>query len=150
MVEQAARDSPKPNWRESPHLSFAQKPPPIEGDPETPEDFTRALSYLENITDHFLEFGPLAEKTAWDVTYELSYHTAWSQYEVQAERNAGEKQAAYRAINLYQPRALSKRRLLALAEAGRQDEANNLVDQLIEQAVAGEEAFQRLTAAIEL
>jgi hypothetical protein len=146
MVEHSPSHSPQPNWRESLHLNFTQKPLPIEGDPEIPEDFTRALIYLEHITTHFLEFGPIEEKTPFDVAYELSYHNAWHQWEVEQERKAGEKSAEYREINLKQLRALSKRRLLAKAEIGHEDETSIFVDQLIEQAVAEEEAFERMMA----
>jgi hypothetical protein len=146
MVEHSPSHSPKLSGRESAHLSFTQKPLPIEGDPETPEDFNRAHAYLNQITAYFQEFGPLEEKTPYDVAYELSYHNAWDQYEVEAERKAGEKQAEYREINLYQLRALSKRKLLAMAETERVDEASTFVDQLIEQAIAEEEALNRLIA----
>src|SRR5688572_12116972 len=88
----------------------------LPGDPETPEDFARAQSYLETITAHFLAFGPIEEKTPFDVTYELGYHNSWHQYEVEQERKAGEKEIEYRAITLSQLRALSQRKRLALAE----------------------------------
>jgi hypothetical protein len=45
-----------------------------------------------------------------------------------------------------QLRALSKRKLLAMTETGKVDEASTFVDQLIEQAVAEEEALNQLTA----
>jgi hypothetical protein len=145
MVEQSPSQSPKPNWRESAHLNFAQKPLPIEGDPETPEDFSRALAYLDQISAHFLEFGPVEEKTAIDIEHELAYHNSWHEYEVEQERKVGIKEAVYREISLKQLRALSKRRLLALVEAGQEDGASVFVDQLIEQAVTDEEALERLT-----
>jgi hypothetical protein len=148
MVEQSAGQPPKQSWRESPHLSFDQKSLPIEGDPETPEDFSRALSYLETITAHFLEFGPLEEKTPLDVEHELFYHNSWHEYEVEQERAAGDTQVEYREISLAQLRALSKRKLLALSEMGQEDNASFSVaqffDQLLEQAITDEEALERL------
>jgi hypothetical protein len=121
----------------------------VPGDPDTVEDFLRAHQYLETITAHFLEFGPLEEKTPFDVAYELSYHNAWHQFEVEGERKGGKMAAEYREISLTQLQALSKRRLLALAEAGSEEDASLAVaqqlDQLIEQAVAEEEALNRLT-----
>jgi hypothetical protein len=121
----------------------------VPDDPDTVEDFLRAHQYLETITAHFLEFGPLAEKTAADVAYELDYHNRWHQYEVEQNQHAGIPAASYRAISLVHLRALSKRRLLALAEAGSEDDASlsvaQYLDQLIEQAVAEEEALNGLT-----
>lgn len=151
MVEQAPRQPPKASWYESPHLSFGQKPLPIEGDPETETGFKRAFGYLETITAHFLEFGPLEEKTPFDVAYELSHHNAWHQWEVEQERKSGEKLAEYQEINLYQLRALSKRRLLAIAELGLKDTnypAVEFIDTLIEQAVVDEEAFNRSMTSV--
>lgn len=145
MVEQSPKQTPKPSWRESPHLSFAAQSLKLPGDPETPSDFNRAFSYLDQITTHFQEFGPLKEKTAIDLEHELAYHNTWHEYEIAQERKAGITEAEYREINLYQLRALSKRRLLAKAEAGKVDGASTFVDQLIEQAIADEEALERLT-----
>src|SRR5688572_3759997 len=118
MTEHLRKQSAKPTWRESPHLSFAAQSLKLPGDPETPADFNRALNYVETITNHFLEFGPLEEKTPFDVAYELSHANAWHQYEVEQERKKGEPAAEYREISLTQLRALSKRKLLALAEMG--------------------------------
>src|SRR5687768_15157584 len=108
------------SYRESPHLSFDHTTIALPGDPETPAEFRRALAYLDAITAHFLEFGPLEEKTAFDVAYELSYHNAWHQYEVEQERKAGEQTATYREVNLSQLRALSQWKLQALAERAEQ------------------------------
>jgi hypothetical protein len=149
MVEQSASHPPNRSWRESPHLSFTQKSLPVEGDPETPEDFNRALSYLETITAHFLEFGPLEEKTPLDVEHELTYHNSWHEYEVEQEKKHGKPTTEYREINLYQLRALSKRKLMALAEMGQEDNPSLPVaqhlDMLIEQAITDEETLNRLT-----
>jgi hypothetical protein len=90
----------------------------LPGDPQSAEDFARAQSYLEMITAHCLEFGPWWEKQPQDVVDELAYHNAWHQYEVEQERQVGEQPAAYRAINVHQLRALSKRRVLAFEESG--------------------------------
>jgi len=123
----------------------------LPGDPETPEDFARAQSYLETITHHLLEFGPVWEKQPQDVVYELDYHNAWHQYEVEQERKAGEQQAEYRAINLHNLRALSNRRVLALEEAGwavTQDyQVVRHVDNLIATAVLEQEELEQLMAA---
>jgi hypothetical protein len=109
------------------------------------------LNYLENITAHFQEFGPVAERTAIDLEHELAYHNSWHEYEVEQERKAGIKEAVYREINLYQLRALSKRKLMALAETGQEDEpsfpAAQRLDMLIEQAIAEEETLNRLTTS---
>ena len=151
MVEHAPQQHPTSHWRESPHLAFDEQAQRIEGDPETPADFNRAFSYLETITAHWLEFGPLEEKTAWDVAYELSYHNAWHQYEVEQERKAGEQQAEYRAINLNQLQVLSKRRLLAFEETGWAVtpvyQVVQHVDALIEQAVLAQEQLEQFMAA---
>ena len=56
--------------------------------------------------------------------HELAYHNSWHEYEVEQERKAGIKEADYREISLNQLRALSKRKLLAMAETGREDEAS--------------------------
>jgi hypothetical protein len=121
----------------------------VSGDPDSAEDFTRAHQYLETITAHFLEFGPLEEKTPADVAYELDYHNRWHQYEVEEDQKAGLLKAIYREISLAHLRALSKRRLLALVEARKEDDASfsaaQYLDQLIEQALAEEEALNQLT-----
>jgi hypothetical protein len=152
MLEQSTHQPQKQRWLESPHLSFAQKSQPSEGDPETPEDFSRAFSYLETITAHFLEFGPLEEKTSMDVEHELSYHNSWHEYEVEQEQKHGNSRAEYREISLAHLRALSRRKLRALAEAGPSAVESlpvaQQMDQLIEQALTEEEALNRLTAPI--
>ena len=144
MVEQSPNHSLQSNWRESVHLNFAQKPLSTEGDPEMPEAFSRALHYLESITAHFQEFGPLEEKTSIDLGHELSYHNSWHEYEVEQARQAGDQTATYQEISLHQLRALSRRCLLAMTEAGQKDEASLFVAQLIEQAIAEEEALDRV------
>jgi hypothetical protein len=143
MVEQSPTRTPQSQWRESPHLSFESQSVKIPGDPEDPADFSRALRYLETITDHFLEFGPLEEKTPFDVAYELSYHNRWYQYEAEQRSEAGGTQAEHREISLAQLRALSKRKLLALLETG-QSPAESLpvaqhIDLLIDQAFIEEQ-----------
>jgi hypothetical protein len=121
----------------------------VPGDPDSAEDFLRTHQYLETITAHFLEFGPLVEKTAADVAYELDYHNRWHQYEVEQHHNAGILAASYQEISLVHLRALSKRRLLAFVEARQEEDVSFAVaqylDQLIEQALAEEEALNRLT-----
>lgn len=151
MVEHVPQQTPTAPWRESPYLTFGAQALRIEGDPETPADFARALCYLETITTHWLECGPLAEKTAWDVAYELDYHNAWHYYEVEQERRSGEPQAEYHAINLNQLQAISKRRLLALETMSRAMtpayQIVQYVDTLIEQAVFEQEQLEQLMAA---
>jgi hypothetical protein len=150
MVENTRQQNFTWHGRESPYLTFGKQALRIEGDPETPTDFSRALNYLETITAHWLECGALEAKTAWDVAYELSYHNAWHQFEIAEERKAGEKQAEYRAINLHQLHALSKRRVLALKEAGWAVtpvyQVVQQVDTLIEQAVLEQEQLEQLMA----
>jgi hypothetical protein len=78
----------------------------------------------------------------------LSYHNAWHNYEVEQERKAGVKEAEYREISLAHLRALSKRRLMAMAGSGEAEAVYPIArffDQLIEQAIAEEEALNRLT-----
>lgn len=154
MVEHVHQQNPTAPWRESPSLVFDEQSLQIEGDPETLTDFTRAFSYLETITEHWLEFGPLEEKTAWDVVYELDYHNAWHQYEVEQERKAGEQQAEYRAISLQQLQALSKRRVLAFEAIGWAVtpiyQVVQQVDALIEQAVLEQEHLEQLMASSDL
>lgn len=151
MVENTRQQNFTWHGRESPYLTFGQQALRIEGDPETPADFSRALNYLEIITAHLLEFGPLEAKTAWDVAYELSYHNAWHQSEIEEERKAREQQAEYRAINLHQLRALSKRRVLALEEAGWAltpvYQVVHHMDTLIEQAICEQEQLEHVMAA---
>lgn len=118
-------------------------------DPKTPEDFARAQNYLEAITNHLIEFGPVWEKKPQDIVYELDYHNAWHHYEVEQERKAGENQAEYREITIQQLRVLSKRRVLAFEETGWEATHDYRVvcffDQLIETAVAEDEELRRLT-----
>lgn len=90
----------------------------LEGDPQTPNDFARAFNYLETITQHCMEFGPWWEKTGADIVYELDYHNAWHQHEIEQERKVGEKTAEYREIKIANLRALSKRRVLAFEDTG--------------------------------
>lgn len=130
---------------------FYQFGPEIQlpGDPETSEDFARARSYLETITHHLLAFGPVWDKQPQDVVYELDYHNAWHQYEVEQERKAGE-QAEYREINLHNLSALSNRRVLALEETGwavTQDyQVVRHIDNLISAAVLEQEQLEQLMA----
>src|SRR5215212_9290410 len=116
MPEQFPKPQPEERFGDCQQSRFLQFGTEIqvEGDPSTGEDFERAHDYLETMTAHWIEFGPWWEKKPQDVVDELNYHNAWHQYEVEQERKAGEKQAAYRIINLQQLRALSKRRVLAL------------------------------------
>lgn len=121
----------------------------LPNDPASPEDFARAQNYLEVITNHLIEFGPVWEKKPQDVVYELDYHNAWHQYEVEQERKAGENQAQYHAITIQQLRALSKRRVLAFEDTGWEVTHDYRVvcffDQLIEAAAAEAEELRRLT-----
>ncbi len=121
------------------------------GEPAASAD-VRALAYLDAITAHFLEFGPLEKKTAFHVAYELSHHNAWHQFEVAQERKAGEKTATYQEITLYHLRALSQRKVQAMAESGAQEgEAYRVVcfiDGLLAEAVAAEEEIERPTDAL--
>ncbi len=120
----------------------------LPNDPTSPEDFARAQNYLETITKHLIEFGPVWEKKPQDIAYELDYHNAWHHYEVEQERKAGENQADYREITIQQLRALSKRRVLAFEETGWEVTHDYRVvcffDQLIETAVAENEEIRRL------
>lgn len=120
----------------------------LPGDPETPEDFARAQNYLETITNHLIEFGPVWEKQPQEVAYELDYQNAWHKYQIDQERQAGEKGAAYRAINLQNLSALSKRRLLAFEAAGWEVTHDyrvvQHVDALIEQAALEQEQLEQL------
>lgn len=123
----------------------------LPGDPDNPTDFARAQHYLETITAHLLEFGPVWEKAPNDIIIELHHHNAWHQYEVEQERKAGEKRAEYRAITIQQLRALSRRRLLAFEETGWEVthayRIVNYIDALIAEAVAEQEAFEQFPAS---
>ncbi len=122
----------------------------VPGDPETPEDFIRAQSYLEAITAHFIEFGPVWEKTPTDVVAELSHNNVWDQFEIEQERKAGEKAAVYREITLHNLAALSKRRILAFEETGwevtHDYKVVTHIDSLIEQALLEQAQFEQLMA----
>lgn len=121
------------------------------GDPETPEDFARAQNYLEAITNHLIEFGPVWEKQPQDIVEELAYHNAWHKAEVEAERKAGVKQAEYREISLKQLQALSKRRILAFEETGWEVTHDYRLiaffNDLISAAVLEQEQLEQLMAA---
>lgn len=123
----------------------------LPGDPETREDFARAQSYLETITHHLVEFGPVWEKQPKAVTYELDFHNAWHKHEVEQEQRRGEHQAAYHEVTLLQLRALSKRRALALEETGQEATSDfqvvQHIDGLIEQALLEQQAIEALMAA---
>jgi hypothetical protein len=111
--------------------------------PET----TRAAHYLATITEHFLEFGPLWEKTPADLVYELDYHNAWHQFEVEQARHRGERTAAYHEVRLVDLRTLSQKNVQALAERGEHDsEAYRIaqyVEQLIAEAVSEEQEMEQ-------
>jgi len=123
------------------------------GDPDTPEDFARAQHYLEIITNHLFEFGPVWEKQPQNIVEELAYHNAWHKYEIDQERKAGEKQAEYREINLKHLQALSKRRVLAFEDGGWEVTHDYRVirffDDLISAAVLEQEQLEQLLAASE-
>lgn len=148
-----AEQSPRPpeerfvDYQQSRFLQFGNKIH-LEGDPETVEDFARTQHYLETITDHCIEFGPWWEKTSDDIVYELDYHNAWHQYEVEQERKAGEKVAEYREVNLHHLHALSKRSVLALEDSGWEVtfvyRIVRFFDKLIDDAVKAEEENQHM------
>jgi hypothetical protein len=121
----------------------------LPGDPETPEDFARAQSYLETITNHWLEFGPVWEKQPQDIVEELDYHNAWHHAEVELEQKR-HRTAEYREIKLKQLRAVSARRILAMEETGWEVTHDyrvvNHIDTLIEQAVLEQEQLEQLMA----
>jgi len=120
----------------------------LPNDPASPEDFVRAQNYLEAITNHLIEFGPVWKKQPQDIVYELDYHNAWHHYEVEQERKAGEPQATYHEINLKQLQALSKRRVLAFEDTGWEVTHDYRIichfDQLIDAAVAEQETMYQL------
>ncbi len=124
----------------------------LPGDPEVPEDFARARSYLETITTHWLEFGPVWEKQPQDIVEELAYHNAWHKAEVELEQKR-DRTAEYREINLKQLQALSKRRILAFEETGWEVTHDYRVachlDWLIGKAVQEQEQVEQLMAASE-
>lgn len=121
----------------------------LPNDPPSSEAFARAQNYLEAITNHLIEFGPVWEKKPQDIVYELDYHNAWHHYEVEQERKAGESQAEYREITIQQLRALSKRRVLAFEDTGWEVTHDYQVvcffDQLIEAAMTQDEELHQLT-----
>lgn len=120
------------------------------GDPETPQDFARAQSYLEAITAHLIEFGQVWDKQPHEVAYELDYQNCWHQYEVELEKKSGEENAQYREITLQNLSALSKRRILAFEETGWEVTHDYRVvqhlDRLIEQALLDQEQYEALMA----
>jgi len=124
----------------------------LPGDPATPEDFTRAQSYLETITNHLVEFGPVWEKQPQDIMEELDYHNSWHKAEVQLEQKQ-DRTAEYREINLKQLQALSKRRILAFEETGWEVTYDYKVicyiDSLITKAVEEQEQLEQLMATSE-
>ena len=82
-------------------------------DRQTAPDLRQSAAYLAGIIAHFLEFGPLWEKTPADLVYELDYHNAWQQFAVEQERKRGEPAAEYYALRLVDLRALSAARTSA-------------------------------------
>jgi hypothetical protein len=105
-------------------------------DPETTPTKRRAAHYLTTITAHFLEFGPLWEKTPADLVYELDYHNAWQQFEVDQERKRGEHTAAYHEVRLVDLQALAQANVRALAECGEHDSDAYRIAQYVEQLIA--------------
>src|SRR5438552_14125473 len=111
MAEQAPISQPEERFTDIYASRFLKPGREIQmpGDPETLEDFARAHAYLESITAHLIEFGPVWEKAPNDILIELQHHNAWQLYQIEMARKAGEKTAAYREINLQNLRALSQR-----------------------------------------
>ncbi len=148
MVEQTTYTPDEARFGDVYQSRFYQFGPEIQvpGDPDNPEDFARSQHYLETITDHLLEFGPVWEKTPHDIMVELHHRNAWQQYEVQQERKAGDKTAEYREITIQQLRALSKRRVLALEDSGWEVTHDYRVvchiDNLVEKAVLEQEEIE--------
>lgn len=133
------------DYRASPLLQFGNDIH-LKGDPETAENFARALAYLEAITDYFLEFGLLRHTLA-DVAYELAYHNDRHRTKVEQAELSGQP-IEYQEITLANLRALSKRRLLAMDETGWNlthfYRPAGVIDHLIEKASAAEAAMQAL------
>lgn len=152
MAEQSPRPPPDERFTDYQTSRFLQFGDEIqlEGDPQTPDEFARALNYLETITKHCIEFGPYWEKTGADIAYELDYHNSWHQYEVEQERKTGEKVAEYREITLSHLQALSKRRVLAFEDTGWEvTQAYRLIcffDKLVEQAATEQAKLERSIA----
>ena len=152
MIEQSPKPSPDERFADYQQSQFLQFGNEIhfEGDPQTPDDFARALNYLETITQHCIEFGPYWEKTGADIAYELDYHNTWHQYEVEQSLKADEKAAEYREITLSHLQALSKRRVLAFEDTGWEvTQAYRLIcffDKLVEQAATEQAKLERLIA----
>jgi hypothetical protein len=150
MTERALNPQPDDRFANPYESRFLQHGNEVKlsGDPETPEDFARAQNYLEAITNHLIEFGPVWEKKPQDIAYELDYHNAWHHYEIEQERKTGEVQATYHEINLKQLQALSKRRVLAFEDTGWEVTHDYRVichfDQLTDAAVAEQETMYRL------
>jgi len=120
------------------------------GDPDSPADFARAQNYLETITSHLLEFGPVWGKQPQDIVEELSYHNAWHKAEVEQEQKR-DRTVEYREINLKQLYALSTRRLLAFEETGWEVtyayKVVTHIHSLVEQALLEQAELEPLMAA---
>jgi len=149
MNEQISRPQPEDRFTDiyqSRFLQFDQAAIQLPGDPNTPEDFARAQAYLEIITQQCLQRGIWDVQPA-DLVAQLADQNEWHRFEVEQEHRGGDRTAEYRAINLQQLHALSRRRVLAFEDTGWEvTQAYRIaafLDQLVEKAAAGQEEFEK-------
>jgi len=154
MVEQSTYPSDEERFGDlygSPHYQYGAESR-LPGDPDNPADFVRAQNYLETITNHLIECGPVWEKQPQAIVEELAYQNAWHKAEVEMEQKR-DRTAEYREIDLKYVQALSKRRILALEETGWEvTQAYRVacyIDSLLHRAIEEQEQLEQAIAVAE-